>query len=100
MPTERSQTLHPTDSAAHEDRTPLDVTQTACCVVGAGPAGAMLALLLARAGVAVTLLEEHGNFDRDFRGDTVHPATMEILREIGLDRGLLALPHSELQSMT
>lgn len=100
MPVERSHTAHPTDPAAQDDRAPLDVTQTTCCVVGAGPAGAMLALLLARAGVAVTLLEEHGNFDRDFRGDTVHPSTMELLREIGLDQGLLALPHSELHSMT
>lgn len=100
MSTDLTQTPNPADAAAHEDRTPLDVAQTACCVVGAGPAGVMLALLLARAGVAVTLLEEHGNFDRDFRGDTVHPSTMEILREIGLDHGLLALPHSELRSMT
>lgn len=105
MPAENIPSAQPTDSPLHptiaaEDRTPLDVTQTSCCVVGAGPAGVMLALLLARAGVAVTLLEEHGNFDRDFRGDTVHPSTMEILREIGLDRGLLALPHSELHSMT
>jgi 2-polyprenyl-6-methoxyphenol hydroxylase-like FAD-dependent oxidoreductase len=60
----------------------------------------MLALLLARAGVSVTLLEEHGDFDRDFRGDTIHPSAMQNLREIGLDRGVLALPHTELHSMT
>lgn len=56
------------------------VLKTTCCVVGAGPAGAILALLLARRGISVVLLEAHGDFDRDFRGDTVHPAIMAILR--------------------
>ncbi len=51
--------------------------RTQCCVVGAGPAGVFLALLLAQRGVEVVLLEAHGDFDRDFRGDTVHPATLE-----------------------
>ena len=55
-----------------------------CCIVGGGPAGAMLALLLARRGVRVTLLEMHHDFDREFRGDTVHPSTLEILDQIGL----------------
>src|SRR6266850_275825 len=62
----------------------LDVHETGCCVVGAGPGGAMLALLLARQGVAVTLLEAHPTFDRDFRGDTIHPGLLEIFDEIGL----------------
>jgi 2-polyprenyl-6-methoxyphenol hydroxylase-like FAD-dependent oxidoreductase len=75
----------------------LSVAQTTCCVVGAGPAGAILALLLARKGIAVTLLEAHGNFDRDFRGDTLHPAILEILDEIGLADKLLALPHAKLR---
>ena len=83
-----------------QQRTVLDTTETACCVVGAGPAGAMLALLLARAGIPVTLLEEHMDFDRDFRGDTIHPAVMENLREIGLDRTVLALPHTEMHTVT
>src|SRR5262249_34529134 len=63
---------------------PLDVRETACCVVGGGPGGMMLALLLARQGGAVTLLEAHPTFDRDFRGDTIHPGILEILDEIGL----------------
>ena len=62
----------------------LDVRETACCIVGGGPGGMMLALLLARRGVPVTLLEAHPTFERDFRGDTVHPGLLEILDEIGL----------------
>jgi NADPH-dependent 2,4-dienoyl-CoA reductase/sulfur reductase-like enzyme len=57
----------------------LDVQQTACCIVGGGPAGAVLALLLARQGIKVILLEVHRDLDRDFRGDTIHPSTMEIM---------------------
>jgi len=60
----------------------------------------MLALLLARVGIPVTLLEEHRDFDRDFRGDTIHPAVMRNLQEIGLDRRLLKLSHTELRTMT
>jgi 2-polyprenyl-6-methoxyphenol hydroxylase-like FAD-dependent oxidoreductase len=66
---------------------------TTCCVVGAGPAGVMLSLLLARAGVPVTLLEAHRDFDRDFRGDTIHPGTLEVLAQIGIAERVLALPH-------
>jgi 2-polyprenyl-6-methoxyphenol hydroxylase-like FAD-dependent oxidoreductase len=83
-----------------ESQTVLDTMETACCVVGAGPAGAMLALLLARVGIGVVLLEEHTDFDRDFRGDTIHPSVMQDLREIGLDRRVLALPHTELHTLT
>jgi 2-polyprenyl-6-methoxyphenol hydroxylase-like FAD-dependent oxidoreductase len=73
--------------------------QAGLCVVGAGPAGVMLALLLARKGVPVILLEEHGDFDRDFRGDTIHPMTLAVLDQIGLARKMLqALPHSEIHS--
>jgi 2-polyprenyl-6-methoxyphenol hydroxylase-like FAD-dependent oxidoreductase len=68
---------------------------TTCAIVGGGPAGMVLGLLLARAGVQVTLLEKHGDFLRDFRGDTVHPTTMRLLDELGLWERFAALPHSE-----
>jgi len=73
----------------------IETEQTICCIVGSGPAGAMLALLLARKGIPVVLLEEHGDFDRDFRGDTIHPSTMQILDQLGLAERLLALPHTK-----
>src|SRR5215471_10975458 len=65
-----------------------------CCIVGGGPAGVVLGLLLARLGVKVVLLEAHQNFDRDFRGDTVHPSTVSLLEQLGLLDKLLALPHA------
>lgn len=74
--------------------------KTACCIVGGGPGGAMLALLLARRGVRVTLLERHSDFDRDFRGDTVHPATMEIMDQLGLAGRLLEIPHAKIRSLS
>ncbi|MEV7991876.1 FAD-dependent oxidoreductase [Streptomyces sp. NPDC086077] len=66
--------------------------RTTCCVVGGGPAGMVLALLLARAGVEVTVLEKHGDFLRDFRGDTVHPTTLALLEELGLGERFARLP--------
>ena len=69
------------------------MTATGCVVVGGGPGGVMLAYLLGRAGVAVTLLEAHQDFDRDFRGDSLHPYTLELLDQLGLAQSLLALPH-------
>lgn len=69
--------------------------ETSCAIVGAGPAGLMLGLLLARGGVDVTVIEKHGDFLRDFRGDTIHPSTLEVMHEVGLLEGLLKLPHTE-----
>jgi 2-polyprenyl-6-methoxyphenol hydroxylase-like FAD-dependent oxidoreductase len=74
--------------------------ETQCCVVGGGPAGTVLALLLARRGVRVTLLEMHKDFDREFRGDTIHPSTMEILDQIGLADKLLEIPHTKVSGPT
>src|SRR5215813_8983697 len=73
---------------------------TGCCIVGGGPAGAMLALLLARRGVHVTLLEMHHDFDREFRGDTVHPSTLEILDQLGLADRVHELRHSKVSAPT
>jgi 2-polyprenyl-6-methoxyphenol hydroxylase-like FAD-dependent oxidoreductase len=66
-----------------------------CCVVGGGPAGLMLSYLLARAGIDVVILEKHGDFLRDFRGDTIHPSTLQLMHELGLLTDLLKLPHGE-----
>ncbi len=73
--------------------------RTSCCVVGGGPAGMMAGYLLARAGVAVTVLEKHADFFRDFRGDTVHPSTLELLYELDLLEDFLKLPHQEITSV-
>ena len=67
-----------------------------CCIAGGGPAGMMLALLLARAGVSVLVLEKHADFLRDFRGDTIHPSTMQVMAELGLLDEFLKLPHQEI----
>src|SRR6202011_2443380 len=73
---------------------------TGCCIVGGGPAGAMLGLLLARRGVRVTLLEMHHDFDREFRGDTVHPSTIEILDQLGLAERVHELRNSKVSAPT
>ncbi|MES1148210.1 MAG: FAD-dependent monooxygenase, partial [Bradyrhizobium guangdongense] len=70
-----------------------------CCIVGGGPAGMMLGYLLGRAGVDVAVLEKHADFFRDFRGDTVHPSTLQVMDELGLIDGCLKLPHQRLQKM-
>ena len=72
-------------------------TRVGCCIAGCGPAGAMLGLLLARAGVEVLVLEKHADFLRDFRGDTLHPSTLQLFDELGLAEQLLGLPHQEVQ---
>src|SRR3977135_1775771 len=70
-----------------------------CCIVGGGPAGMMLGYLLGRAGVDAVVLEKHADFFRDFRGDTVHPSTLQVMDELGLIDGFLKLPHQQLQKM-
>src|ERR1043165_4440713 len=70
-----------------------------CCIVGGGPAGMMLGYLLGRAGIDVVVLEKHADFFRDFRGDTVHPSTLQGMDDLGLIDGFLKLPHQRLQKM-
>src|SRR5476649_774215 len=78
----------------------VEALSTGCCIVGAGPAGMMLGFLLARAGVEVVVLEKHADFLRDFRGDTIHPSTLEALHELGLLTEFLKRPHDEVRQLT
>ena len=71
-----------------------------CCIAGGGPAGMMLGFLLARAGVRVLVLEKHADFLRDFRGDTIHPSTLEVMHELGLLDAFLKLPHQKVHSVS
>src|SRR5947209_8121260 len=70
--------------------------RTRCVIVGGGPAGMMAGYLLARAGVGVVILEKHSDFNRDFRGDTIHPSTLELMHELGFLDEFLQLPHQEM----
>src|SRR5580698_5410785 len=70
------------------------------CIIGGGPAGVMLGYLLARAGLPVTVLEKHTDFFRDFRGDTIHPSTLQLLDELGLFDKFLQLPHSQVSGLS
>jgi 2-polyprenyl-6-methoxyphenol hydroxylase-like FAD-dependent oxidoreductase len=70
-----------------------------CCIVGGGPAWMMLGYLLGRAGIDVVVLEKHADFFRDFRGDTVHPSTLQVMDELDLIDGFLKLPHQQLQKL-
>src|SRR6266481_7406707 len=89
---------------SHEELARTDQTdpaqETTCCIVGGGPGGMMLGLLLARRGVKVTLLEAHKDFNRDFRGDTLHPSILEVLDQIGLAEPLHQLPHNKIYGPT
>jgi 2-polyprenyl-6-methoxyphenol hydroxylase-like FAD-dependent oxidoreductase len=78
----------------------VSALSTTCCVVGGGPAGMMFGLLLARAGIDVTVLEKHADFLRDFRGDTVHPSTLQLMHELGILDEFLARPHQELRKLS
>jgi len=93
-------TANMTDPAVKTAEASLDSSDTTCCIVGGGPGGMMLALLLARQGVPVILLEAHKDFDRDFRGDTIHPSTLEILDQIGLADSLHRLQHVKIYGPT
>jgi 2-polyprenyl-6-methoxyphenol hydroxylase-like FAD-dependent oxidoreductase len=76
------------------------IMRTTCCIAGGTAAGMMLGMLLARTGVSVIVLEKHGDFLRDFRGDTIHPSTLELLHELGILEEFLRLPHQRMQRMT
>ncbi|RZU39599.1 FAD-dependent oxidoreductase [Edaphobacter modestus] len=80
--------------------TDISPAKTTCCIIGGGPAGIMLGFLLAREGIPVTVLEKHKDFFRDFRGDTIHPSTLELLYELGLLDKLLAIRHSKIAHMS
>jgi 2-polyprenyl-6-methoxyphenol hydroxylase-like FAD-dependent oxidoreductase len=73
----------------------MEKLTTSCCIAGGGTAGMMLGFLLARAGVDVLVLEKHADFLRDFRGDTIHPSTLEVMHELGVLDDFLKLPHQE-----
>jgi 2-polyprenyl-6-methoxyphenol hydroxylase-like FAD-dependent oxidoreductase len=77
----------------------LELASTQCCIAGGGPAGVLAGLLLARAGVDVLVLEKYPDFFRDFRGDTIHPSTLELMHELGYDDELLRLPHQEVREL-
>src|SRR5262245_3006281 len=76
-----------------------ETLETTCCVVGGGPAGMMVGFLLARAGVDVLVIEKHADFFRDFRGDIVHPSTLELMHELGLLDDFLKVPHQEVRQL-
>lgn len=76
-----------------------DALETSCCIVGGGPAGMMLGFLLARMGGKVVVLEKHADFLRDFRGDTIHPSTLQLMYELGLLEEFLRLPHQEIREL-
>src|SRR5499425_816247 len=79
--------------------TKMSTSRGTCCIVGGGPAGMMLGYLLARAGIEVLILEKHADFLRDFRGDTVHPSTLETMHELGVLDEFLKRPHQEVSQV-
>jgi 2-polyprenyl-6-methoxyphenol hydroxylase-like FAD-dependent oxidoreductase len=87
------------DAGSFSEQPARRVIKTRCCIVGGGPAGMMLGYLLGRASIDTIVLETHPDFFRDFRGDTVHPSTLQVMDELGLIDEFLKLPHQELQKM-
>jgi 2-polyprenyl-6-methoxyphenol hydroxylase-like FAD-dependent oxidoreductase len=87
------------DAGTASERPSKRTINTRCCIVGGGPAGMMLGYLLGRAGIDTVVLEKHADFFRDFRGDTVHSSTLQVMDELGLIDGFLKLPHQQLQKM-
>ncbi|HWK33069.1 MAG TPA: FAD-dependent monooxygenase, partial [Hyphomicrobium sp.] len=87
-------------AAGQDGGAPKGALTTTCCIAGGGPAGMVLGLLLARAGIDVTVLEKHADFLRDFRGDTIHPSTLQVMDELGLLDDLLKLPHNEVSKLS
>src|SRR5689334_2452591 len=85
--------------AALDEKVMLMTNDCDLCIVGGGPAGMMAGLLFARAGVSTTVLEKHGDFLRDFRGDTVHPSTLRLFSELGLLDRLLQRPHNKVHGI-
>jgi 2-polyprenyl-6-methoxyphenol hydroxylase-like FAD-dependent oxidoreductase len=83
----------------HHTQRISETIEARCCIAGGGPAGIMLGFLLARAGVSVVVLEKHGDFLRDFRGDTIHPSTLELMYELGLLEEFLQRPHQEIREL-
>src|SRR5471032_2031068 len=81
-----------------ERESAMDQISTTCVIAGGGPAGMMCGFLLAHAGVDVTVLEKHKDFLRDFRGDTVHPSTLQIMHELGLLERFLKLPYTPIHT--
>src|ERR1700731_5180972 len=91
--------MHDLGGAAVNATPTIEEIRTTCAIAGGGPAGMMLGFLLARAGVKVVVLEKHEDCLRDFRGDTVHPSTLELMHELGLLDEFLALPHQEVRQL-
>lgn len=100
MAVETSPRSRQQEKAAAASHPVLDVQETTCCIVGGGPGGAILALVLARQNIPVLLLEAHEDFDRDFRGDTIHPSVLEIMDELGLASRLLKMRHTKIEQLT
>ncbi len=86
----------PISSSEKQKKKAPSLSPGTCCIAGGGPAGMMLGYLLARAGIEVLVLEKHADFLRDFRGDTIHPSTLEVMHELGVLDELLTRPRQRI----